>query len=299
MSESVETPVRSDTFTVDGTLELDLTVLLGKVEVELTETTEAWVEVRHDPGAQEVWAENVTNVLNWVSERFGGQFGSDFRGSPAEAVNATKIEKTGNRITVRAPKTLPLRNIPLAVTVHAPSGSQLEIRAGSADVTVTGTAGRAGISTGSGEVRLDRTDGTANVRTGSGAIRLGPAISGLQVRTGSGDVEAASLSGSATVTTGTGDIWFGEVSGEVMARSGSGDLSVAEAAGGSLELITGSGEVRIGIRTGVHAEIDLSSTSGKVSSELDVETEAPSDGVALRLRARTGSGNAVLTRAGQ
>lgn len=299
MSESIETPIRSDTFSVDGTLELDLTVLLGRVEVELTETTEAWVEVRHDPGAQEVWAENVTNVLNWVSERFGGQFGSDFRGSPAEAVSATKIEKTGNRITVRAPKTLPLRNIPLAVTVHAPSGSQLDVRAGSADVTVTGTAGRTGISTGSGEVRLDRTEGSANVRTGSGAIRLGPAMSGLQVRTGSGDVEAASLSGSATVTTGTGDIWFGAVTGEVMARSGSGDLSVAEAAGGSLELITGSGEVRIGIRPGVHAEIDLSSTSGKVSSELDVETEAPADGVALRVHARTGSGNAVLTRAAQ
>jgi hypothetical protein len=291
---------RTETFAAEGPLDLDISVTLGQIDIELTgEAGEAVVEVRHDPDVSQPWAQGVTNLMNWVSERFGDQLGGDLRGTPAEAVYQTRIEQTGRRLVVRAPKALPLRNIALAITVRAPAGSSLEIRAGSADVTVTGPCGRADVMTGAGEVKLDRADGAAIVRTGSGAIRLGPTLSGLQLRTGSGDVEASSLSGSATLVTGTGDVWLGAASGEILARSGSGDLSVAEAASGSLELITGSGEIRIGVRPGVDAEVDLTSSAGKVSSELDVATEPPEGEVPLKIRARTGMGAAVITRATQ
>ncbi|HKS49306.1 MAG TPA: DUF4097 family beta strand repeat-containing protein [Amycolatopsis sp.] len=296
--------VRSQTFPVEGPLELDVQVTFGHVEIHLDAEDETLVEVRHGPAAQEPWAQGVTNLLSWVSERFGDQWGPeqwgmDFRPIPADAVEATRVELTGNRLVVRAPKALPVRSVPLAITVRAPAGSHVEVRAGSADVTVTGAAGRADIVTGSGEVKLDRADGAATVRTGSGAIRLGPALSGLELRTGSGDVEVSSLSGSATLTTGTGDIWLGATSGEILVRSGSGDLSVADAASGSLELATGSGEIRVGVRPGVAAEIDLASSAGKVSSELDVAMEPPEGEIPLRVRARTGSGSALVTRAAQ
>jgi len=302
MSEqpAAEEVVRTQTFEVEGAVDLDVNVTLGRVTIELVEDAkEASVEVRHDPDVREPWAQGVTSLLNWVSERFGDQLGGDLRGTPADALRQTRIERTGNRLVVHAPKALPLRNIPLAITVHAPAGTHLEIRAGSADVTVTGTCGRADVMSGTGEVRLDRADGAATVRTGSGAIRLGPALSGLQVRTGSGAVEASSLSGSATLATGTGDIWLGSAAGEVLARSGSGAISVAEAASGTLELITGSGDVRIGVRPGVTAEVDLTAAAGKVHSELDVALEPPEEDVALHVRARTGSGTAVITRATQ
>lgn len=291
--------IRTETFTADGPLDLDISITLGEIEVDLTDVDEVVVELRHVPHVSQPWAQGVTNLLNWVNERFGDEFTGDLRGTPTEAVQQTRIEQTGKRLVVRAPKPWPLRNIPLSVTVQAPAGSSLEIRAGSADVRVTGTCGRADVLTGSGEVALDRADGAATVRTGSGGIRLGPTLAGLQLRTGSGDVEASSLSGTATLVTGTGDVWLGAASGEIMARSGSGDLSVAEAASGSLELITGSGEIRVGVRPGVTAEVDLSSGSGKVSSELDVELERPEGDVPLTIRARTGNGAALVTRATQ
>ncbi|TNC22615.1 DUF4097 family beta strand repeat-containing protein [Amycolatopsis alkalitolerans] len=292
--------IRTETYTAEGPQDLDISITLGKIEVELTDGgQEAFVEVRHDPQAGEPWAQGVASVLNWVSERFGDQLGAELAGSPAEAVEQTRIEQTGKRLVVRAPKALPLRNIPLAVKVTAPAGSSLEIRAGSAEVKVSGACGRADVLTGSGDVTLDRADGAVTVRTGSGAIRLGPTLAGLQLRTGSGDVEASSLAGTATLVTGTADVWLGAASGEIMARSGSGDLSVAEAASGSLELITGSGEIRVGVRPGVTAEVDLTSGSGKVSSELEVGLEPPEGEVPLTIRARTGTGAAVLTRATQ
>ncbi|WP_370948236.1 DUF4097 domain-containing protein [Amycolatopsis sp. cg5] len=298
MTEETVLP-RTEEFEVDGPLELDVSVTLGRVEIILGGSV-ARAELRHDPTVREPWLDNMSNLLNWVGERFGGQFGlSETENSPVEAIRQTRVELVGNRFVVHGAKAWALRNIPLSVTVHAPAGSHLEVRAGAAEVKVTGAAGRADILTGSGEVSVERADGTATIRTGTGNIKLGPALSGLQLRTGSGDVEASSLAGSATLATGTGDVWLGAVAGDVMARSGSGDLSVAEAASGSLELITGSGEVRVGIRGGVAAEIDLSSGAGQVSSEIDVADSAPAGSVALKVRARTGSGNAVVTRAAQ
>ncbi|RSD10410.1 DUF4097 family beta strand repeat-containing protein [Amycolatopsis eburnea] len=301
MSEEQTTPagelVRIDDFETEVPLELDVSVTIGRVEVVLEGTSGARVELRHDQGEQQPWVAGVNNLLSWVGERFGDQLGVDPAASPAEAVRQSRIEKLGNRLVVQAPKAWQLRNVALAVKVHAPAGSHVEVRAGAADVTVTGSAGRVDLLTGSGEVKLDRADGSATIRTGSGAITLGPTLAGLQLRSGSGSVEASSVAGSATLATGTGNVWLGAVSGEVMARTGSGDLSVADAASGSLDLITGSGEVRVGIRGGTAAEIDLTSSGGRVSSELDVLEAAPEGEVKLRVRARTGSGNAVVTRA--
>lgn len=300
VTEQPETLIRTQTFPAQGPLELDVNVTAGRVEIRLgSEETETLVEVRHEPDSAAPWSEGVSHLLSWVSERFGDQLGADLRSSPAEALRQTRIELTGNRLVVRAPKAMPLRNVPLAIIVRAAEGSHVAVRSGSANVTVTGAGGRADVTTGTGEVRLDRADGAVVVRTGSGPVRLGPVTAGLQLRTGSGDVEIASLAGATTVGTGTGDIWLGACSGEVLARSGSGNLSVADAAQGSLDLITGSGEVRIGVRPGVAAEIDLTSSAGTVTSELDVAAEPPADEVPLRITARTGSGDAVLTRAVQ
>ena len=305
MSEEQTTPaeepndelVRVDEFETDVPLELDVSVTIGRVEIVLEGDSGARVELRHDQGEQQPWVAGVNNLLSWVGERFGDQLGVDPSASPAEAVRQSRIEKLGNRLVVHAPKAWQLRNVALAVKVHAPAGSHVEVRAGAADVTVTGSAGRVDLLTGSGEVKLDRADGSATIRTGSGGVKLGPTLGGLQLRSGSGHVEASSIAGSATLATGTGDVWLGAVSGEVMARTGSGDLSVADAGSGTLDLITGSGEVRIGIRGGTAAEVDLTSSAGRVSSELDVADTAPEGGVKLKVRARTGTGNAVVTRA--
>ncbi|GAA1031715.1 hypothetical protein GCM10009565_73410 [Amycolatopsis albidoflavus] len=289
--------VRLQDFEADGPVELDLGVTIGRVEVVLGRESGVTVRLQHDAGEQPSWVNGVSSLLSWVGEKFGDQFGGMPEFSVADAVRQARIEKTGNRVVVRAAKAWQLRNVPVSVTVHAPAGSHLEVRAGSADVKVSGAAGRADILTGSGEVSLERADGAATIRTGTGAVKLGPTLAGLQLRSGSGSVEAASIAGPATLGTGTGNVWLGAVEGDVMARTGSGDLSVADAASGSLELITGSGEVRVGIRGGVRAEVELASAAGRVSSELDVSDTPPEGAVALKVRARTGTGNAVVTRA--
>lgn len=252
------------------------------------------VEVRHQPNTGSAWG--LAGLLNWV----GGQFGAPARDLAADAVWETMVLVHGNRLTVRGPRSMPLRGVPLAIVVHAPAGSSLAAKAGAATVQVGGLANRVTVTTGSGDVSVDRATGAAHVKTGSGSVRLGPMADGLAARTGSGDLEVTSLDGSGSLASGSGNIWVGTVCGnQVTVKTGSGDLTVAEAAEGHLQLITGSGDLRVGIRSGVLAEVDVVSGSGRARSDLPMSNRPPdADAEAvLRVRARTGSGDAVVSAA--
>lgn len=285
-------PVRRQGFDAPGPIDLDVSLGAGRVTIALQDEPGVSVEVRHDPSADNPWLQGINNVLTWFGGQLGGPGGADLI---TTAIEETRVELAGSRLLVHTPKRA--RTIPLGVTVRVPSGSNLLLRAGSADITVTGQAGRVTLNTGSGNVALDRADGPADVTAGSGALRLGPMLGGLRARSGSGEIEVSSVGGASTLITGSGDVWLGAVQSDVEARTGSGDLTVADAACGNVDLTTGSGEIRVGVRSGAAARVDLRSSSGQARSELTVSDRPPADTPKLSIRGRTGSGNAVVTAA--
>lgn len=288
-----EPAVRLESFAAEGPLDIDIAIDAGRVEVRLLDEPGAHVELRHDPATGNSWLAGFSNLLSW----FGEPFGLAPEEVPAKAVAQATVELIGQRLVVRMPKDLPLRGVPIAVTVRAPRGSHAQVRSASADVRVTGPAGRLAVTTGTGEVSADRADDKAEVKTGSGTVRLGPMLGGLHVRTGSGEVEVSSVGGRTTLVTGSGDVWLGTVQADLAVRTGTGDLTVADAASGRIELGTGSGEIRVGVRGGTTAEVDLSSGAGRARSELDVSQQRPDTEPSLFVRGRTGSGDAVITAA--
>lgn len=290
MSEQQAEPSRTETFDAPGPVDVDVDIPFGRVAVQLGGDA-CSVEIRHDPGAHLPWTESVAGILSWVGDRFGT---GDLAGSPEEAIAQCRIEHESRTLVVRGPQALPLHGVPLAVTVRAPEGSAVRIRAAAGAVTVTGTAHRLEVTTGSGEVRVGDADGPATIRAGGGDVTAGALRGGVQLRASRGDVSVAALPATGSVTTAAGAVRLGEVGGDVLIRTSSGDVTVADAAAGSLETTTGSGTIRIGVRSGVAAEIDLSSGSGRVSSELDVADMAPDRDVPLAVRARTGAGDVVV-----
>lgn len=279
MSEAVD--VRTEAFTTDGPVQIDVQLSAGSLEVELTEDADTvQVDLHHDESAQQPWAQGLASALNWVNEQFGDQFDTDLVGTAAAVLEQTRVELTGSRLVVRAPQALPLRHLPLGVTVRAPKGSQLDVRAASARVNVTGTAA------------------TVNVTTTSGDVTLGGVDGPLHLRTGGGDVNVASVKTSVVVT-GTGSVRVGSVDGELSVRSGSGDVTVADATAGAVNVKSGSGDVRIGLHSGVLAELHLSSATGRARSELDVSHEPPEEVAPLRVKARSGSGNVTVSAAAE
>lgn len=314
--------VRQESRTVDGPVDLDLTVDVGRVDVHLeeratgagggsesdgsagsTEPTgrQVRVEVRHDLAATGGWAQRLGEVASWLGAVGSGPDAVPDPGAGgADAVRAAEISWSDGEplaLTVRSSTELPLRMVPLVVTVWAPAGSRVAARTGAGDVALQGRAGRATVRTGAGTARAGDVDGEADVTTGSGEVTLGAVTGRARIRTGSGAVRVAALRGTTDVKAGSGDVTLGEVAADVGVRTGTGAVQVADARAGRLELTSGSGGLRIGVHTGVVAELDLSSGSGRARSELDVQHTAPPREPGLRLRGRTASGDVLVTRA--
>lgn len=294
--DTAEELVRRQSYEAEGPVELDLGTGPGRVDVRLVDSPGVHVEVRHEADGASPFAQSVSSLMNWIGSQFGNL--EPVEGSlAAEAVRQTRIDFTAGRLVVRAPKDMHLRNVAVAVSVQAPAGSQVASKSGSGDVAVTGSAGRLELNTGSGRVSTDQATAPAKVETGSGVVRLGPMAAGVRVKTGSGDVEVAAIGGASTVITGSGDVWLGAVNDDALVRTGSGNLTIANATAGQLELHTGSGAIRIGVREGNRAEIDLSSGSGEVRSDLRLTTTPPETAPPLKIRGRSGSGAALVTTA--
>jgi len=297
--------VRQQSWPASGPAELEVALDVGRIIVRLAEQDgdegEVRVEVRHDPAAGTGWAQGMRTVLSFLGSQPHGPDPDFFNASglAAEAVRATRIEwsEPGRRLVVRSPGDLPLRAVPLAITVSAPPQSRLAARAGAGDVRVTGSAGWAAVRTGSGTASVQAVDGDADVVAGSGDIDLGPVTGRARVRSGSGAVRLAAVGGPTEVKSGSGDITVAEVAADLGVRTGSGDIAVHDARSGRIDLTTGSGGMRIGVHPGTRAELDLSTGSGKARSDLEVGDRAPEQPAVLRVRGRSGSGDVLVTRA--
>ena len=316
--------VREESREVDGPVDLDVAVDVGRVDVHLTASAapadgaetpdgdgaatktgrEVRVEVRHDPAATGGWAQRLGEVASWLGAVGAGpDTPPDSVDSGADGVRAAEISWTDAGpeqalgLRVRSSTDLPLRMVPLVVTVWAPAGSRVNARTGAGDVTVQGRAERATVRTGAGTAGVGDVSGDADITTGSGDVTVGAVGGRARIRTGSGRVTMAAVGGATDVKAGSGDVTLGEVAADLGVRTGTGAVQVADARAGRLELTSGSGALRIGVHAGVLAELDLSSGSGRARSELDVRPTAPAREPALRLRGRTASGDVLVTRA--
>lgn len=295
-------PERHEHFPATGPLELELSVAAGRIELHLDEPTGdsedpsgVTVRVRHDPSADASWADGVHTLLDWLGDSVGEPSSRPHGETTTEALAATHIECLDGRLLVNGPRTMRSRRVPLAVTVHAPAGSRLRARTTSAGVTTTGHAGGVDVVTGSGSVSIPRTNGTSSVRTGSGEVDIASVTGTLNLRAGSGTTRITELGGNADLVVGTATVRVGTLDGELFVRAGSGNLVLAEARSGSVQLIGGSGDIRIGIGYGALAGIDISSGAGRARSELEVREAPPEEHVALTVHARSGTGDVTLT----
>jgi hypothetical protein len=291
---------RTEGWSLDGVAELELAVDVGRITVHLDEagTGQVHVDVRDDPSIGGMFTQGISGVMNWLGQATGGPTASP-ADLAAEAVAACTIDwsESGRRLVVRSSQEIPLRVVPLAVTVTAPAGSRLAARTGAGDVHVTGTAGWTAVRTGAGHAEIETIDGDADVTTGSGDVDLGAVAGRSRVRTASGRIRVARAGGTAELKTGSGDVTVGAVHADLTVRTGSGSVTVGDGTSGRIDLTAGSGDLSVGVHAGVLAEVDLSSGSGTARCDLPVQADAPGGTAGLQVRGRTGSGDVEVRRA--
>ncbi|RJQ82902.1 hypothetical protein D5S17_01490 [Pseudonocardiaceae bacterium YIM PH 21723] len=290
-------------FDAPAPVELTVNIDSGAVDVKLEQTDKVTVTVAPGPAPAGGIGAGIAGIVNWVSTQFGNQSTPPRSQDELlrDAIRLTRVEQHGRNIAVQTPKNLPLRTIGLQITVTAPEGSTVLVHGKLAAIDVTGPAERATLNTATGDITLDKVAHTSILSTGSGSVRVTGSQDGLKIRTGTGDVEVGSLAGHTSIGTGGGNVWLGSVNGVVKARSGTGALTIADAAGGVIDVGTGSGSVQVGIREGVLANLDLNSAWGTARSELDISETAPVNPPAgaptVIVKARTGAGNVLVARA--
>jgi DUF4097 and DUF4098 domain-containing protein YvlB len=225
-----------------------------------------------------------------------------------------QVEQHGDQIDVIAPRSAGFRtgSSSIDVTITAPSRSGLTTKLGSAGVVARGVLGAVRIATGSGSVNLDEVlepstvktgSGTIDVRrlqahselkTGSGEITVGRVDNTARLSTGSGDIEVGQAYGAVSLKSGSGDLVVGTAGSDASLSSGSGDLRIGRISRGQAQLKNASGDIRLGIPEGTPVWTDITSTTGRVRSNL-TPTGAPVEGQDfLEVRAKTVTGDVTL-----
>ncbi|RIQ35942.1 DUF4097 family beta strand repeat-containing protein [Jiangella rhizosphaerae] len=254
--------ILTHTFPADGPISLSVGQRSGDVVVTAADTAEIVVELRP-----------------------AGHDGDDL-------ARRTRVEHRPGALRIEVPRTTSLlgRSASVDVAVTVPAGSTVDAQAASGDIRLDGrfadVTGKCGsgdvavdtcddvrVSTGSGDVYVTECAG-ASVRTGSGSIRLGTAAGGVDLESGSGDIEVEQPVRDGRISAASGDVRVATVEGRVEVKTASGDITAHRALEGELRARTASGDVSVGIVAGTAANLDVSSISGSIHSELD-RADAP------------------------
>lgn len=264
------------TFEATGPIEIDVQLASGDVRVDRGGDASVEVElVAHGPEAQELVDAATVElrggqlVVDVPSKRGGGFGFKDLFG--------------GRGVDCR---------------IRCAEGSSLRVRSKSADVVCTIDVAAADIATASGDARLENVHGDLSVKSASGDIHARHVGGRASVNTASGDVSLGFVGGTLNANSASGDISVESVGGDAKANTASGDVGLEAVLQGEVSVNSASGDVTIGVRRGSKAYLDCSTVSGDARSELDMTGDAPAgDGPMVHVKARTVSGDIVITRA--
>lgn len=229
----------------------------------------------------------------------------ELSGEPA-TLDKTVVELRGSSLVVSLPRQggifdmslLGSRNRDgerLDVVVTVPSGIPVKISTFTAQITATGRLGGADLAAGVAAIEVDEVDGDLRLRYGSGTSDVRVVRGSVQSRSGAGTGHFGEVSGQLSSACGSGDITIDLARAAVRTRAGSGN-AVIHAAHGDVDFLSGSGNVTLGLPPGRSARLDVTTGSGRVESEMPVESKA-ADAAPLNVRIRTGSGDIRLVRA--
>ena len=177
--------------------------------------------------------------------------------------------------------------------IRVPKNAEMKIEVVSADVSLSGVAGRSlrvdGVS---GKLRLDSGAKEVELDSVSGDIDVTGSADRAHVETVSGNIRARGLGGQVKFETVSGDI-DAENGGyrEINAGTVSGDVNLRGKpdTGARVDVETMSGDVHLYLPSDISARLNASSFSGRIRSDFGTVTE-PEHGPGSSLEVNAGSG---------
>ena len=234
------------------------------------------------------------------------------------AAEQTRVEFSGGRLLIKAPRGW--RHLSpwgggesIDVRVDLPAGSNVRGDAAVATLHSTGRLGECRYKTSVGDIHIDQAE-SAELRTVAGDLDVNRVNSSSEFAAGSGAISIGAVDGGAIVKNSNGDTWIGTVAGDlrvnaangrivvdhsqanVMAKTANGEIRLGEVARGAIVAETAHGAIDIGIRAGVPAWLDLSTSYGNVRNALEAAERPEPREDAIEVRAQTSFGDITVGR---
>lgn len=218
-----------------------------------------------------------------------------------KAVEETLVEQRGDTIAIEVPKRSGSwfgREPKLRIDVRAPHGTSLSFTTASADVTAHGRLGDVRGRTASGDVTVPDAQ-SVRVETASGDLKIGDVAGDAELKSASGDVRVTTVGGTLDASVVSGDLRVASAAQGGTAAAVSGDIELGAVTEGALTVRSVSGDVTVGVTRGSRVHVDVTTVSGDLRSDLDLEeSAAEGEGPMLDVRGKTVSGDLRLRRAG-
>ncbi|WP_306205100.1 DUF4097 family beta strand repeat-containing protein [Actinoplanes sp. RD1] len=256
---------------------------------EFTRSEPVTLSLHMHRGHAEVRAEETSTMTVTVTAEDG-----------SDATGRVHIELDGDVLIVHAPD----RGGPgwrrgprVDVLVRVPAGSAVAAKSSSADVLLRGCYAAVRVDASSANIGLEEATGDVHLTTSSGNLDVGRVGGSLGAGSGSGKVHIGDVTGDVIARSSSGNVTVGSAATSIRAGSSSGDIEIGALRAGRAHLRTSSGNVTVGVVAGTSVWLDLTTSSGRTSSDLPM-TDAPAGGAAtLELRATSASGDISVHRA--
>jgi hypothetical protein len=211
--------------------------------------------------------------------------------SPAAA--DFEISCIGDRVSVRHPSRWSMRGRSCRLTVTVPAGTDVTVDSASAEVRLSGRLGDVRIRTASGDTQVDGAR-RVELATASGEIECGTVEGDASITTVSGNCSLKSVGGRVDARLTSGDLRVDACSGDLTVVSTSGSARVGHCGGSDIVLRSISGDLRLGLPSGIRVDADIATVSG--SAHLPEPTSYDGERRPVRLRLKTVSGDIRLER---
>lgn len=205
-----------------------------------------------------------------------------------------EISAVGDTVTVRAPTGWFARGGKANVSLIVPVRTDLAINVATAEVNLRGELGAVRARTASSDVSVEEA-GRVEAHSASGDVRV-RAAGEIHASSASGDIRIGTVVGALSASSASGDVSAEQVGGRVEIGTTSGDIRLRRCDGDDIAVKTVSGDITIGLPTGIRVEPDISTLSGSTILPKGPVSSSDVPRRPVRLRARAVSGDVRIDR---
>ena len=233
--------------------------------------------------------------------------------SDVRVAEKTKVDFAGGELSVKT-TVAGGKNGSVAITIELPAQSSLVAQLAHSSVHADGSLGQCELQLASGQVQLDRIDALqANIASGEVAIghiarrasidgggfvmRIGEAKGTVGLSSSGGQAWIGHASADLDLSSASGGFDIDRADGSVSATTASGAIRIGRLTRGQAKLISGSGNIEVGISEATAARVDATSERGSVHNSVASQERPATSDALVSVHARTRHGEIIIQRA--